>query len=149
MLFGTSGGKSLNSHFTGSPAAPGVPVATSGLSSKVRRTFLSLGFHLRWLGQSTVEGALMPGRPIGGLGGGFFLGSSATVAPAPPPEAGAATGPATGLTGAPLVSTPDRVPPVGVVVGILKVSNGFPVGTSTSRSKGVKAPARPAARSTP
>src|SRR5262245_45342571 len=119
MLFGTSGGKPLNSHFTGSPGAtPGVPVATSALSSSIeRRTFLSLGFHLRWFGQSTVEGAVMPGNPIGGLGGGFFFGSSATVAPGPPPDAGAGTGVA-GRIAVPVDSTLPRVPPVGVVVGI-------------------------------
>src|SRR5437016_2774692 len=150
MLLGTLGGKSLNSHLTGSAGAPGVPVATSGLSSNVRRTLLSFGFHLRWLGQSTVEGAPMPGNPVGGLGGGFFFGSSATVAPAPAaaPPAGEGAG-AAGLTGAPRVSMPDRVPPVGVVVGILSVSNGLPVGTSTSKSAGANAPARPAASRSP
>src|SRR6185436_3483172 len=150
MLFGTSGGNALKSHFTGSPGAtPGAPVATSALSSSIeRRTFLSFGFHFRWFGQSTVVGALMPGRPIGGLGGGFFLGSSATVSPGPPPEAGAGTGEA-GLTGLPFDSPLARVPPVGVVAGIFIVSNGFPVGTSTSRSIGVNAPANPAVRSTP
>src|SRR5262245_35585699 len=103
MLFGTSGGKLLKSHFTGSPAGPpGVPVATSALSSSIeRRTFLSLGFHFRWFGQSTVDGAVMPGSPIGGLGGGFFLGSSATVAPGPPPDAGTGTGAET-FAGVPL-----------------------------------------------
>src|SRR4030095_14065907 len=143
MLFGTSGGKLLKSHFTGSPGAPpGVPVATSAFSSSIeRRTFLSLGDHFRWFGQSTVDGAVMPGSPMGGLGGGFFLGSSATVAPGPPPEAVAGTG-AVGRTGAPFDSTLARVPPVGVDVGIFIVSNGLPVGTSTSRSIRVTAPAR-------
>src|SRR5688500_17952912 len=89
----------------------------------------------------------MPGSPSGGLGGGTFLGSSATVAPGPPPDFGG-TGVA-GLTGDPFDSTLFRVPPVGVEVGILSVSNGLPVRMSTSRSTGANAPASPAVRSTP
>src|SRR5437762_685411 len=112
----------------------------------MRRTFLSLGFQGRWLGQSTVEGAAIPGRPIGGGGGGFFFGSSATVAPGPPV---AGVGLTAGRDGAPLVSVPGRVPPVGVDVGILSLSNGVPVGMSTSRSTGANAPANPAVSQTP
>src|ERR1043166_5697312 len=88
----------------------------------------------------------MPGSPIGGLGGGFFFGSSATVAPAP---TGDGAGAAAGFAGAPFVSTPERAPPVGVVVGILSVSKGLPVGTSTSRSAGGSAPASSTERNSP